>query len=443
MTKFILNVLVLLFGGLGWLYFGVSSSSTIEWQATALGRSSQLALTLQNPNGVREIRAELAQGQARAESVQRYESRRWFLRQGSLDAQTVHLGIEADPGQGFRSGPARLTLTAVSNDLRGRSVNRGFDVQIVLEPPRLEVDGAQHYINQGGAELVTFRVKGAWQEAGVRVGAYRFRSFPLPGAASKDERFCLFAFPYDVSAKEVPLVYARDAAGQEVTAGFWFKLFPKTWRRRKLELSDEFLEKVTSSLAPGSGELLPRFLAINRDMRKANNQALADLRLHTEEKILWTSPFEQLSNSKVEALFADYREYIYRAQKVDEQVHLGFDLSKTAAAPVVAANSGRVVFAGPLGIYGNCVVIDHGYALQSIYAHLSSISVKVDDRVERRQEIGRSGATGLAGGDHLHFSMQIDGVQVNPLEWWDAHWIQDRIAARLPAGTITPARRTE
>jgi murein DD-endopeptidase MepM/ murein hydrolase activator NlpD len=91
-----------------------------------------------------------------------------------------------------------------------------------------------------------------------------------------------------------------------------------------------------------------------------------------------------------------------------------------------------VLYASDLGIYGNCVVIDHGYGLQSIYGHLSSFDVKAGDDVKKGQTIARSGATGLAGGDHLHYSMQVDGVQVNPVEWWDAHWIHDRILSKLP-----------
>ena len=106
---------------------------------------------------------------------------------------------------------------------------------------------------------------------------------------------------------------------------------------------------------------------------------------------------------------------------------------------VVAANDGRVVWASDLGIYGNCIVLDHGYGLQSIYGHLSRIDVKVGDMVKKGQAMGHSGSTGLAGGDHLHFSMQVDGVQVNPVEWFDAHWIHDRILSKLAAEGQTPA----
>ncbi len=99
--------------------------------------------------------------------------------------------------------------------------------------------------------------------------------------------------------------------------------------------------------------------------------------------------------------------------------------------PVSAANDGRVVWGSDLGIYGNCVVLDHGYGLQSIYGHMREIDVKVGDMVKKGQKMGIAGATGLAGGVHVHFGMQIDGVQVNPREWWDEHWIRDRVLAKL------------
>jgi murein DD-endopeptidase MepM/ murein hydrolase activator NlpD len=112
-------------------------------------------------------------------------------------------------------------------------------------------------------------------------------------------------------------------------------------------------------------------------------------------------------------------------------VHLGFDLASTAASPLVAANSGKVLHAGWLGIYGNCVIIDHGMGIASLYGHLSSIEAKAGDPVKRGQQIGRSGMTGLAGGDHLHFTMLVQGRAVNPVEWWDSHWIADRIDRKL------------
>jgi murein DD-endopeptidase MepM/ murein hydrolase activator NlpD len=133
----------------------------------------------------------------------------------------------------------------------------------------------------------------------------------------------------------------------------------------------------------------------------------------------------------VESSFADVRNYIYQGKKIDQQVHLGYDLSITQHVGVEASNDGRVVYAAPLGIYGNCIVLDHGYGLQTIYGHLSEIAVHEGDMVKRGQIMGKSGQTGMAGGDHIHFSMQLEGVQIDPKEWWDGHWIKDHVAKRV------------
>src|SRR5262249_5512666 len=152
----------------------------------------------------------------------------------------------------------------------------------------------------------------------------------------------------------------------------------------------------------------------------------------TSPELLWKGVvFHAFGNTKVEAAFADFRTYVYQGREVDKQVHLGFDLASFAGAKVVAANRGKVMFADELGIYGNCVIIDHGMGVQSLYAHLSSFAVKAGDLVEKDQELGRSGMTGLAAGDHLHFTMLVNGHAVNPIEWWDQHWIQDRILRKL------------
>lgn len=280
-------------------------------------------------------------------------------------------------------------------------------------------------------------LSGYWTEAGVRVGDETFRAWPMPGG--KPGFFSLFAFAWNMPPATVPVVYATNPGGNQATAPISFQ-FPKKeqpkYRIRDLPIDQHFMEKVVNELDPnGSGDLVARFVKINSEMRRANNKTLSDLRLKTESRFLWSQPFLQQPNTKVEANFADVRNYIYQGKKIDQQVHLGYDLSSTQHVDVLASNDGKVVYAAPLGIYGNCIVLDHGYGLQSIYGHLSQIAVREGDLVKRGQSMGKSGMTGMAGGDHIHFSMQLEGIQIDPKEWWDAHWIQDHIAKRvtLPA----------
>ena len=131
------------------------------------------------------------------------------------------------------------------------------------------------------------------------------------------------------------------------------------------------------------------------------------------------------------ARFGDRRAYFYKGHKVDDKVHLGVDLASLANAPVLAANNGKVIFADRLGIYGLAVVIDHGQGLESVYGHLSKIEVTLDQQVKKGQPIGLTGETGLAGGDHLHFAVMVQGIFVNPVEWWDPHWIADNVIKKL------------
>jgi murein DD-endopeptidase MepM/ murein hydrolase activator NlpD len=176
--------------------------------------------------------------------------------------------------------------------------------------------------------------------------------------------------------------------------------------------------------------LLKGFIVINGELRKKDNATIAGFATKSKPELMWQEAFS-LGNINVEARFADYRTYFYKGKEIDRQVHLGYDLATFQHAPVEAANRGTVLYAAPLGIYGNCVILDHGVGIQSLYGHLSTIEVKAGDTVEKGQRLGRTGATGLAGGDHLHFTMLVDGVMVSPVEWWDGHWIEDRVFRKI------------
>jgi murein DD-endopeptidase MepM/ murein hydrolase activator NlpD len=411
----------------------MSGHSTLAFDPppVSIGLATPVTVHITNPHGVQSISARIEQegSSASLDQVSRPRARFSFWR-AHTPPETYRFVAGKDRAPSLHEGKARLVVETRSNDLRGVADTVAADVEVILKPPAVSTDGFQHYINQGGSEMAVFTPAGSWQDAGVRVGGASFRSFPAPGDGQ--QRLALFAYSWDTPTDTAPVVFARNSAGTEATARFWFKVFPKKFRSRDLPIDDAFLEKVDNQIDPGgSGDLITRFLKINGETRRANNKTLADLRLKTEQRFLWKQAFLQLANSQVESAFADLRTYVYKGKKVDRQVHLGFDLATVQHGPVVAANDGRVVWAALLGIYGNCIVVDHGYGLQSIYGHLSQIAVKEGDTVTRGQEMGRSGSTGLAGGDHLHFSMQVDGVQVNPVEWWDEHWITDHVRKRV------------
>jgi murein DD-endopeptidase MepM/ murein hydrolase activator NlpD len=430
----VLGVLVVLGVAVALLVaFSATPSLDLPASVTALGSMTQIPLRVHAPHGTRRLAAYVEQNGLRSTVFEQTQPARRFLWQRHVSDAIVHFtaGVRSTPA--LKDGPARLIIEATSNDFRSSTASLTRVVTVVTRPPTLSVDSEQHYLYRGMADLVTFTVSGYWTEAGVRVGDEKFRAWPMPGG--KPGFFSLFAFAWNMPPATIPLVYATNPADNEVTGGMvirWPQKEQPHYRTRDLPIDDRFIQKVITELDPnGAGDPLTRFLKINGEMRRANNQALSDLRLKTEPRFLWSQPFRQQRNSKVESNFADVRNYMYQGQKIDQQVHLGYDLSVTQHVGVEASNDGRVVYAAPLGIYGNCIVLDHGYGLQSIYGHLSEIAVHEGDQVKQGQLLGKSGQTGMAGGDHIHFSMQLDGVQIDPKEWWDAHWIKDHIASRV------------
>jgi len=283
---------------------------------------------------------------------------------------------------------------------------------------------------------VVYRVGPSAVRDGVQAGDAWFPGYPLPGG-DEQARFALFAVPYDMDDVSRVRLVASDDVGNEARASFVDQFFPKPLRRGTIQLSDSFMERVVPPILSQTpqlesrGNLLDDFLLVNGELRRIDNEELVELGRRSAPEFLWTRAFLQMRNAQVMSDFAARRRYLYDGREVDVQDHLGFDLASTAMAPIESANDGVVVMARYFGIYGNTVVVDHGYGLMSLYGHLSSIAVTEGQSVERGQELGRSGATGLAGGDHLHFSMLLQGLPVDPREWWDPHWIHDRLKLKL------------
>lgn len=405
----------------------------VEPAVKVIGQETPLHIRVSNAHEVRSLDVALEQdGKSYPIQTGVANPRKWLVFRGKPVAQAVDVRLGKATAPALHDGKASVRIAAVSNDLRGQTSAVAFEVDVMTAPPRVVADGAQHYINQGGAEMVTFSPSGSWAEAGVEVGDHKFPAHALPDHPG--QYFSLFAFSWNLPQDTPVTVYASNPAGGVAKASFWYKVFPKKFRQSTIPLETMHIERIVNQIDPGGkikGTNVERFVWINSELRKQNTQKLVELGRKSEEKFLWTGAFLPLLDSTVESRFADDRVYTWEGKKVDEQTHLGFDLAKVAHAPIPAANDGKVVWAEDLGIYGNCVVIDHGFGLQTLYGHMSEFAVKSGDMVKKGQIIGKTGSTGLAGGDHLHFSMLIDGVQVNAVEWWDPHWVRDRILSRM------------
>ena len=446
----LLLVLVLAAAG-AWVVAGRGGGPVIAIAQPAkfVGQAGTLDVTIDAPRGaLSRFEAYIEQGGRRVPLAASIDAPGLDVRQEGPDRIRVRRELGKRSVPELQAGEARITVVAAHRVLYGvRTLERTAtrDVQVRFEPPRVSIVSTHHFVNHGGAEFVVYRVTPPDVASGVKVGDIEYPGYgaleagALAGVRLADPalKVAFFALLHDQDLNTPISLYARDEAGNTARGEFDYRQFAKRFRRSRIELADTFMNRVVPGIlehTPGldpQGSTLDKFLVLNGELRRKNAEQIAALAGQTSPAPLFSGPFLQLANSQVEAAFADHRTYFYQGREVDRQVHLGFDLATTANAPLVAANSGRVIFADYLGIYGNTIVIDHGLGLQSLYAHLSSFDTSVGSTVEKGQTTGRTGMTGLAGGDHLHFTMLAHGRMVSPVEFWDPHWLEDRVLRKL------------
>lgn len=361
-----------------------------------------------------------------------------FIGGGDLDKTSFTLALEPK-SLGISDGPATLRIVAKDYSWRG-----GFGgnetliekaVTIDSKPPAISILTRFHNIAQGGAGLAIYRISEHCSGSGVHVGD---QYYPGYSGFFKDDNLWLafFALRYDQDSKDKMFVEAVDAAGNRSVSGIPQYVIRKRFRKDVVNISDRFLSQKMPEFQndiPGSDGLSPveMFLKVNRDLREKNYKTIVGLLQNSDSTLHWKDTFLRLPNSARRSSFADHRDYQYDGKDIDHQVHLGIDLASLARSPVPASNAGRIVFGGRIGIYGNTVLIDHGFGLFSMYSHLSEITVEKGKLVARGDVIGHTGMTGLAGGDHLHYSILIHHTFVNPVEWWDASWIENNVMSKI------------
>lgn len=430
--------LLALAGGLGVVGYQLARSTRPAVEVMGgfprvLGPSTPVKVRWTNGHGARRVTVWVEQKGMRTVAYEHVEPARrmWFgpAVGGSGEADAA---IRKQDMPSLVPGRATVGVEVQSNDLRAQVTMLTKEIAVVLEKPRVTADGEPVFLRRGGTGLVTFTVGGGWSEAGVRVGEDRFPSWPVKGRPER--RICLFTVRPEADERAEAVLYARNEAGDEATSAFRYKLTPVKFRERTLAVGEGLVQKVLNELDPlGEGEPGERFARINSQMRRANDAVLAELGRKSEGKRLWEGTFGLLPKGQAEALFADHRTYTYQKKAVNLEWHLGVDMASVAQAPVPAANRGRVVHAGPLGIYGNCVAIDHGLGVMTVYGHLSELAVKTGEMVGKGQAIGKSGKTGLAGGDHLHLALMVGGVFVDPVEWSYASWMDRTLMPAVAA----------
>lgn len=427
---FLLLIAVALVAG-GIYYFRDTNAPELTLTPDQGPVSHTTALTLKltdSRSGLKHLQATVIQGDARLPLLKRDFPAATHSSSLKLDLSPLKL----------QEGEFQIEILAGDRSIyrfgKGNQAAQTFSMIYDTRPPIISVLSKAHNFTRGGSGLVTFNLNEPVTRAGVQFGDLFFPAYRQESGAYA----CLFAYPYFVAEKDfVPRVVARDQAGNERQAGIYYRANDKRFRQRKINISDGFLQTKAPEFAAQVSHAetpLEIFLYVNDEMRRQNRAKMAELGKQSASSPLWEGAFLRQPQAASLAFFADHRTYYYQGQEIDKAVHLGHDLASVAQAEIIAENSGNVVWADYLGIYGLCVVIDHGLGLQSLYAHMSQLDAQVGDRVKRGGVIGRSGTTGLAGGDHLHLGMFVSGIPVQPIEWWDSSWLKNNIDSKLQGG---------
>ncbi len=404
----------------------------LEKETRFLGTSATLPLLASDRrSGISGITITLVQGGRENVIYSRTFPRKAWL--SAAGPQEVRQKVLFDAKKaGLKNGKAELVLSvrdfSLNGFFRGNETVTRIPVVIDTTPPRVSIEHAQRYIRPGGSGIVIYRLSEPARKHGVRIDDMFFAGYPLKNF--KDVFIAYIALPWNAKAPEQTRVTATDEAGNQGKAIFAMTFRKVPEKKDRINVSDAFLKRKIPEFEEYypemQGTLLEQYLFANNEIRRRNAEKIRQVCSDPVPEQLWQDRFLRMPGAG-RAGFADQRTYYYQGRPIDHQTHLGMDIASTAHVPIKAANRGKVVFADYLGIYGNTVILDHGQGVYSLYAHLNRIDTSLDTMVDKGELIGHSGATGMAGGDHLHFSMLVHGIFVTPMEWWDQHWIDVNI----------------
>jgi murein DD-endopeptidase MepM/ murein hydrolase activator NlpD len=350
------------------------------------------------------------------------EGKSYKLFEGNFPEGTDVLKISINAKTlGIKEGDAKIKLWVSAGFLREREYT--IDAKVDLTPPSLEI--FSYPTSLRGGSVGVLRVKSNGVEVYLQWDGKKVSMTPV-----SPEGYVAF-FPASLDAESIDLrITAKDQAGNLAQKTLRIAIRKANFKKERIELTDDFINSVIYSLLGEQAKGLDpasAFKMVNEEWRKRDVNKLSEITQKSEPVKLWKGAFLQLPNSKVLSTYGVERFYYYKGELISQSRHMGYDFASVERAPVPASNGGVVVFVGTLGIYGNVVLIDHGLGLFSLYGHLSESSVKEGQYVKKGDIIGRTGRTGLALGDHLHFGILVHGQEVDPIYWLDPRWLKTNI----------------
>ncbi|WP_170000392.1 M23 family metallopeptidase [Campylobacter sp. RM9328] len=437
-------VLILLIMVIGGGIFYLLGSNNFERNKPIIGIKDKVYWNLRSPmnikfqddSGVKFVRISMNDGQNDLTVLNQV-----------IDNPTQQLDINLTfPKTGFFSAKEtyEMTIEAVDtsrwNFFSGNKSEKKVQVILDTTKPELYVLSQSYSISKGGSAVVVFKATdNEMKEVFVQTSyGKQFKAIPF---YQENYYMAVLAWPVNVENFSADVI-ARDFAGNESKAHVRYFYQNVKYKTSTIALKDNFLDGKISDLTDQYAKdalnlsRLEKMKFINETLRNENNKKISEITSNVDANLISdfaVNTFYPLRNGKKVADFADHRYYTYNGQPVSESWHMGIDFASVAQAPIVSSNAGRVVFAGDNGIYGLNIIIDHGFGIYSLYAHCSSSNVKEGDSVAPGEQIGTTGISGLALGDHLHFGILVQGEEVRPQQWMDKKWIKDNVTDVLDA----------
>ncbi|PNV84299.1 MAG: peptidase M23 [Sulfurimonas sp.] len=317
------------------------------------------------------------------------------------------------------------------NFLNGNSAISEFKLKIDKKRPLLNTIANSYKIKKGGAALVIFNAEDENLKE-LYIQTNFDKKFLAQPFYKKGYYISLLAWPVTESTFKAT-IFAKDSADNISRVNVPLFLKEANYKVSNIKISDNFLKGKIAELAEefketqGVSDSIKQFKIINEDVRVKNEDLIHEITSKVSDEMIDDFKINKmypLKNAAVVAHFGDHRLYSYNEEKISESYHLGLDLASNAMAEIKPQNGGDVVFSGYNGLYGNMPIVSHGLGLYTLYGHCSSVSVNVDEKINRGSHIANTGKSGYAMGDHLHFGILIQGIEVRPAEWMDDTWIK-------------------
>jgi murein DD-endopeptidase MepM/ murein hydrolase activator NlpD len=366
----------------------------------------------------------------------------WVVVDEATPSKETKKSFQVLPPKGVRNAEAEsvvLKIEATDNSLwglfMGNTIKKEVTLVIDQRRPTLSMIANSYKIQRGGSAVVIFKAEDAQMDT-LKIETNFGKTFIAQPFYKKGYYASLLAWPVQSESFSATVV-ARDKAGNETRGAVPLRLKDHVYKVSKIELKDAFLDGKIAELANvyqqtvGINDRLEQFRIINEKVRADNEKIIHTITSKVSNDLITDFkpiPFYPLVNGQKVADFGDHRIYSYKGQEnISQAYHMGLDLASVHNGAILSSNGGKVVFEAPNGIYGNLPIIDHGFGLYTLYGHCSEVHVHENDNVNSAQEIAKTGMSGYAMGDHLHFGVLVQGIEVRPEEWMDKKWIQDNI----------------